>query len=49
MKNHLAHTRKDVKPCLKVLEEVKNYFEKQKDELQKIGSDNTKREPWIRM
>ena len=28
MKNHLAHTHKDVKPCLKVPEDVKNYFAK---------------------
>ena len=26
--NHLAHTHKDVKPCLKVPEDVKNYFTK---------------------
>ena len=28
MKNHLAHTHKDDKPCLKVPEDVKNYFTK---------------------
>ena len=35
MKNHLAHTHKDVKPCLKVPEDVKNYFTKLLENIKK--------------
>ena len=35
MKNHLAHTHKDVKPCLKVPEDVKNYFAKLLENIKK--------------
>ena len=35
IKNHLAHIHKDVKPCLKVPEDVKNYFAKLLENIKK--------------
>ena len=43
MKNHLAHTHKDVKPCLKVPEDVKNYFAKLLENIKKEKKKKEKR------
>ena len=38
MKNHLAQTWKDVKPCLKVSDDhIKNYFAKLLEKVKKIN------------
>lgn len=37
MKDHQAQTWKDVKPCLKVSDDIKNYFAKLSEKVKKIN------------